>query len=304
MADVAAIETAGLSKTYRGGVEALIGLDLRVERGEVFGFLGPNGAGKSTTIRLLLDLIRPTAGRAALLGRDTRGRSTEARRAVGYLPGDLRLADRLTGREQLESLARLRGSIDPSLRDDLCERFGVVLDRPIRDLSKGNRQKLGLVQAFMHRPELLVLDEPTSGLDPLLQEEFRSLLREAAADGAAVFLSSHTLDEVQHAADRVGIIRTGRLIDVDRVEALRERALRHVTILFAAPTDPGPFAQIAGVRIDAVDGSTLRLAAPETAMDAVVKAAARSRLLDLVSAPADLEEIFLERYREGDGDGR
>ena len=304
MADVAAIETAGLSKTYRGGVEALIGLDLRVERGEVFGFLGPNGAGKSTTIRLLLDLIRPTAGRAALLGRDTRGRSTEARRAVGYLPGDLRLADRLTGREQLESLARLRGSIDPSLRDALCERFGVVLDRPIRDLSKGNRQKLGLVQAFMHRPELLVLDEPTSGLDPLLQEEFRSLLRETAADGAAVFLSSHTLDEVQHAADRVGIIRTGRLIDVDRVEALRERALRHVTILFAAPTDPAPFAQIAGVRIDAVDGSTLRLAAPETAMDAVVKAAARSRLLDLVSAPADLEEIFLERYREGDGDGR
>ena len=291
MADVPAIETAGLSKTYRGGVE-------------VFGFLGPNGAGKSTTIRLLLDLIRPTAGRAALLGLDTRRRSVEARRAIGYLPGDLRLADRLTGREQLDSLARLRGSTDPALRDALCERLGVVLDRPIRDLSKGNRQKLGLVQAFMHRPALLVLDEPTSGLDPLLQEEFRSLLRETAAGGAAVFLSSHTLDEVQHAADRVGIIRSGRLVDVDRVEALRERTLRHVTIRFAEPADAASFAAIEGVRIDAVDGSVLRLAAPESAMDAVVKTAARSPLLDLVSAPADLEEIFLERYREGGRDGR
>ena len=304
MAEAPAIETAGLSKTYRGGVRALVGLDLRVERGEVFGFLGPNGAGKSTTIRLLLDLIRPTSGSAALLGQDTRRRSVEARRRIGYLPGDLRLADRLTGREQLDSLARLRGSTDPALRDALCERLGVVLDRPIRELSKGNRQKLGLVQAFMHRPPLLVLDEPTSGLDPLLQEEFRGLLRETAAGGAAVFLSSHTLDEVQHAADRVGIIRAGRLVDVDRVEALRERALRHVTIRFAGAADPTGFAAIDGVRVDAVDGSTLRLAAPETAMDAVVKAAARSTLLDLVSAPADLEEIFLERYREGEGDGR
>ena len=175
MADAAAIETAGLAKTYGNGVEALVGLDLRVELGEVFGFLGPNGAGKSTTIRLLLDLIRPTAGGAALLGLDIRARSIEARRPVGYLPGDLRLYDRLTGRKQLDSLARLRGGETP-LRDELCERFGVVLDRPIRELSKGNRQKLGIVQAFMHRPELPVLDKPSSGLDPLLQEEFRRLV--------------------------------------------------------------------------------------------------------------------------------
>ena len=172
-------------------MHALVGLDLRVEQGEVFGFLGPNGAGKSTTIRLLLDLIRPTSGRAWLLGLDSRHDGVEMRRRVGYLPGDLRLYDRLTGGEQLDSLARLRGIRDRANRDRLVDRFSVPLDRPIRELSKGNRQKLGIVQAFMHRPELVILDEPTSGLDPLLQEEFRLLLRETAADGRTAFLSSH-----------------------------------------------------------------------------------------------------------------
>jgi beta-exotoxin I transport system ATP-binding protein len=295
VADAPAIETHGLSKTF-GRVHALVGLDLRVERGEVFGYLGPNGAGKSTSIRLLLGLIHATAGRASLLGLDVR-RSVEALRHVGYLPGDLRLADRLTGREQLDSLARLR-RVGTPLRDALCSRLGVVLDRPIRELSKGNRQKLGLVQAFMHRPELLVLDEPTSGLDPLLQEEFRALLRETAADGRTVFLSSHSLDEVQHAADRVGIIRNGRLLDVDSVAALRARALRHVTIVFVGGADAELFAGIEGVRVHERTPTLVRLSAPESAMDAVVKAAARSRVADLVSSPADLEEIFLELYRE------
>jgi beta-exotoxin I transport system ATP-binding protein len=293
---VAAIETFELSKTYNGRIQALSGLELRVEEGEVFGFLGPNGAGKSTSIRLLLGLIHPTEGRAELLGRPT---SVEALRDVGYLPGDLRLRDRLTGREQLDSLARLRGMPTP-LRDALCTRFGAVLDRPIRELSKGNRQKLGLVQAFMHRPRLLVLDEPTSGLDPLLQEEFRTLLRETAADGRTVFLSSHSLDEVQHAADRVGIIRAGHLVDVDSVASLRERALRHVTILFAAEASADAFARIEGVRIHEQSPSLVRLSAPESAMDAVVKAAAQFDVADLVSSPADLEEIFLELYREHD----
>ena len=300
MAEQPALETTGLSKTYAGDVRALSGLDLRLERGEVFGFLGPNGAGKSTTIRLLLDLIRPTAGSARILGLDVRADAREVRRRVGYVPGDLRLSDRLTGDEQLDSLARLRGSVDRPLRDELCRRFGVVLDRPIRELSRGNRQKLGLVQAFMHRPDVLVLDEPTSGLDPLLQEEFRVLLRETADDGRAVFLSSHSLDEVQHVADRVAIIRGGRLVSVDSVDKLRDRALRHMTVRFAGAADPAPFAALAGVQIEAVDGNLLRLSAPEAAMDGVVKAAARSTIVDLVSAPADLEEIFLERYREVD----
>jgi len=299
----AAIETVGLSKTYDGKVRALVDLDLRVERGEVFGYLGPNGAGKSTTIRLLMGLIHPTSGRAALFGVDTRTESLTSRRSVGYLPGDLRLADRLTGHEQLESLARLRGSLDAPLRNELCERLGVELDRPIRQLSKGNRQKLGLVQAFMHRPQLVVLDEPTAGLDPLLQGEVRLLLRETVEEGRAVFLSSHSLDEVQHVADRVGIIRSGRLVDVDAVESLRERSLRHVTITFAEPVDAGPFAALDGVRVTDAENSVLRLSAPETAMDALVKAAARHPVVDLVSQPADLEEIFLELYREVD-DGR
>ncbi len=303
MPETAAIETFGLSKTYGNRVRALVELDLRVEQGEVFGYLGPNGAGKSTTIRLLLGLIRPTEGRAALLGLDTAGEGVASRRRVGYLPGDLRLADRLTGREQLESLARLRGSVDATLRDELCERLGVVLDRPIRQLSKGNRQKLGIVQAFMDRPDLAVLDEPTAGLDPLLQAEVRTLLRETAASGSAVFLSSHSLVEVQHAADRVGIIRSGRLVDVDSVESLRERSLRHVTITFSEPIDPEFLARLDGVHVVRSEGSTLRLSAPESAMDALVKALASHSVRDLVSEPADLEEIFLELYREAD-DGR
>lgn len=298
MADAPAIETVGLSKTYAGGVRALAGLDLRVERGEVFAFLGPNGAGKSTTIRLLLDLIRPTAGRARILGHDCRTESVDTRRHVGYVPGDLRLFDRLTGREQLDSLARLRGSDDAAWRNALTDRFEVVLDRPIRELSRGNRQKLGIVQAFMHRPPVLVLDEPTSGLDPILQREFQTLLQETVARGASVFLSSHSLDEVQHVSDRVGIIRGGKLIDVDSVERLRGRALRHVTIRFAEQVDPAPFAALANVRVVEVEGTVLRVSAPVAAMDAVVKEAARYRLVDLVSAAADLEEIFLDLYRE------
>jgi ABC-2 type transport system ATP-binding protein len=208
----------------------------------------------------------------------------------------------MTAREQLDSLARLRGRVDQRLREELCERFKVVPDRPIRHLSKGNRQKVGLVQAFMHQPELVVLDEPSSGLDPLLQAELRTLLRETAADGRTVFLSSHSLDEVQHIADRVGIIRSGRLVDLDSVDRLRERALRHVTIVFAQPVEPERFVRLDGVRLDQADGSVLRLSAPEPAMDAVVKEAAAHSVVDLVSQPADLEEIFLELYEEPDAD--
>jgi ABC-2 type transport system ATP-binding protein len=178
----------------------------------------------------------------------------------------------------------------------------LVLDRPIRHLSRGNRQKVGIVQAFMHRPDLLVLDEPSTGLDPWLQAELRSLLRETAAEGSTVFLSSHSLDEVQHVADRVGIIRNGRLADVDAVGRLRERALRHVTILFKEPVEADRFASLDGVRVEQSDGNVVRLSAPEPAMDAIVKEAAAHQIVDLVSQPADLEEIFLELY-EGPKNG-
>src|SRR5262245_21115961 len=298
MPSAPAIEAAGLAKTYGSGVQALAGIDLEVERGEVFGFLGPNGAGKSTTIRLLLDLIRPTEGRAAVLGFDTRSDSVEVRRHVGYVPGDLRLYDRLTPKEHLESLARLRGDGDPGLLPALVERFGLPLDRPIRELSRGNRQKVGIVQAFMHRPEVLILDEPTSGLDPLLQGEFRSLVRETAQEGRTVFLSSHTLDEVQQVADRVGIIRAGRLIDVDQVAALRARSIRHVTLVFSEPVDAAAFAELPDVRVQSAEGTEVRLTVRPKAMHGVLELAARRQVVDLLSEPADLEEIFLELYRE------
>ena len=190
------IEASGLSKDYGSG-RGLFGLDLEVRAGEVFGFLGPNGAGKSTTLRLLLDLIKPTAGAARVLGLDTARDSLEIRRRVGFLPGDLALYPKLTGRVVLDYLAELRGGVDRRVRDSLVERFDAELDRPVRELSTGNRQKLGLVQAFMHEPELLILDEPIAGLDPLVQRSFHTLLGEVSVEGRTVLLSSHTLSEVE-----------------------------------------------------------------------------------------------------------
>jgi ABC-2 type transport system ATP-binding protein len=292
-----AIETTRLSKTYGGEVRALVDVDLRVEQGEVFGFLGPNGAGKSTLIRILLDLIRPTAGTASLLGQDSRAAGGTARREVGYLPGDLRLWPRDTGRAQLASLSAMRGGGHEAEIATLAERLGAQLDRPVRDLSKGNRQKIGLIQAFMHRPRLAVLDEPTSGVDPLVQETFRALVRESAAAGRTVFLSSHSLDEVQHVAGRVGIIRGGRLVAVESVETLLARSVRHMRLTFAAAVDAAEFAGLPGVQSAESEGATLRLSVRGSA-DAVVKHAARHEVLDVVSEPADLEEIFLSYYTE------
>jgi ABC-2 type transport system ATP-binding protein len=292
-----AIETSGLSKTYRGGVEALVGLDMRVERGEVFGLLGPNGAGKSTLIRVLLDLIRPTAGRATLLGVDSRaGPAVRAR--IGYVPGDPRLVTRLTGRRQLTSLARMSGGVAGEAMARLVERFEAPVDRPIRDMSRGNRQKIALIQAFAHEPELLLLDEPTSGLDPLAQDEFRRLAREQADAGRTVLLSSHSLDEVQHVADRVGIIRAGRLVAVETVEGLLARSVRHVVVRFAKPTATAEFTSLPSVRDVTADGAVMRMRV-QGRIDALVKMLAHYEVVDLTSTPADLEEIFLAYYREG-----
>lgn len=297
-----AIQTFQLTKSY-GRVRGIEAIDLRVERGEVFGFLGPNGAGKTTTIRTLLDLQRPTSGRATLLGMDSRRDSVAIKRRVGYLTGELALYERLTGREHLAWLARLRGGIDPGALGALTERFGVELDRPIRDLSKGNRQKIGLVQALMHEPDLLMFDEPTSGLDPLVQDEFLRLVQEIAASGRTVFLSSHDLDEVQRVADRVGIVRDGRLVAVESVETLRRRAVRHVEITFARPVDPGAFCRLDGVVDATAHGPVVKLSV-HGRLDAIVKEAARHPVVDLLSQPADLEEIFLAYYRQEPGEER
>ena len=289
------IATSGLSKDYGAG-RGLFGLDLEVEQGEVFGFLGPNGAGKSTTMRLLLDLIKPTSGSARVLGHDTVGQSLEIRRRVGFLPGDLALYPKLTGRAMLDYLAQLRGGVDPRTRDALVERFGADIDRPVRQLSTGNRQKLGLVQAFMHEPELLILDEPIAGLDPLVQQSFHSLLGEVSAQGRTVFLSSHTLSEVERVTQRLAILRQGRLVVVDSLENLRKVAVQRLEIEFAEPVDAAKFRALPGVTEANAEGRTVTVGF-EGSADAVVKAAAAHEVRAIRPREEDLEDIFLHYYR-------
>ena len=247
MNDQIAIRTEGLTKHY-GDVEALVDLDLNVQEGEIFGFLGPNGAGKTTTIRTMLDEIRPTAGTASILGMDSHEMSVEIRNHIGYVPGDLALYPNLTGRDTLTYFANLRGGVDWSYVDGLTERLEADLSKKVGDLSSGNRQKVGLIQAFMNRPKVLVMDEPSSGLDPLMQRAFQTLMREVAADGTTVFLSSHTLSEVQRVADRVGIIRRGKLIALEAVASLRSKAIRTVNLYFDGPVEASVLKPLPGVR--------------------------------------------------------
>lgn len=292
-----AIATRGLSKDYGSG-RGLFDLDLEVRSGEVFGFLGPNGAGKSTTLRLLLGLIRPTAGSARVLGLDMDADSSEIRRRVGFLPGDLALYPKLTGRDMLEYLTALRGGgVNGRYRDSLVERFDADLDRPVHELSTGNRQKLGLIQAFMHQPELLILDEPISGLDPLVQQSFHALLTEVSGRGHTVFLSSHTLSEVERVTHRLAILRRGRLIVVDSVENLRRVATQRLEIEFAAPVAAESFRALPAVTGAVADGRTLTVSF-EGSADAVVKAAAAHEVRAIRPREDDLEEIFLRYYRE------
>ncbi len=289
------IATSGLTKDYGSG-RGLFGLDLEVSRGEVFGFLGPNGAGKSTTMRLLLDLIKPTSGSARVLGLDTVTDSLEIRRRIGFLPGDLAMYPKLTGRAMLDYLGELRGGVDARSRDALVERFGADIDRPIHQLSTGNRQKLGLVQAFMHEPELMILDEPIAGLDPLVQQSFHALLGEVSTQGRTVFLSSHTLSEVERVTQRLAILREGRLVVVDSLENLRKVAVQRLEIEFAEPVDPGEFRALRGVTEVHADGATLTVGF-EGSADAVVKAAAAHEVLAVRPREEDLEDIFLHYYR-------
>jgi ABC-2 type transport system ATP-binding protein len=290
------IQTTSLTKTY-GETRAVVDLDLRVEPARVFGFLGPNGAGKTTTIRMLLALQRPTSGSASILGLDSQRDSIEIHRRIGYLPGELELYPRMTGKQHLDWFAEARGTRNRSYAEQLVERFGVVVDRPARELSTGNRQKIGLVLAFMHKPELLVLDEPTTGLDPLMQNEFEKLARETVAEGRTVFLSSHELDEVQRLADDVGIIRSGHLVATDTVEGLRKNAPTRIEAWFPHHVDESLFAPFPGVSVVASDGAHvgLEVAGP---IGPVLRAIADQDPVDVISRHADLEELFLQFYEE------
>ncbi len=294
------IETRELAKSY-GARRGLDGLDMEVRRGEVFGFLGPNGAGKTTTIRILLDLIRPTSGSATVFGADPTDGGAQLRRRLGYLAGDFVVHGAQSSDELLTHLGHLRGRVPRGRIAELADRLELDLKVRIRSLSKGNRQKVGIIQAFMHEPELLILDEPTSGLDPLLQQTFLELVREAKGGGQTVLMSSHVLSEVQQSADRVGIIRDGRMVAVEAVETLRHRAVRRVWIRFDTPIAPDVFVGLPGVSHVAVDGSVLRCRLAGRA-DPLVKMAARHAVESIVVEEPDLEELFLTYYRAPDSE--
>lgn len=290
------VHTEGLTKFY-GKQRGVVDLDIDVQEGEVFGYLGPNGAGKTTTIRMLLDFIRPTRGTAAVFGLDARKQSREIRQSVGYLSGELALYGNLTGEELLLYARNLRDGVDEGFVQELADRLECNLSQPIHSLSHGNKQKIGLIQAFMHKPNLLILDEPTQGLDPLMQHEFYKLIEEVKAEGRTVFLSSHNLPEVERVCDRVGIIRDGLLVAVEIVDALKARALRRLEVQFAAPVAHASFDGVAGVRDLTMENGVLRCTVVGT-MDAVIKAAARFEVVNVVSHEPSLEEIFLAYYGE------
>jgi ABC-2 type transport system ATP-binding protein len=292
------IEATGLTKLY-GKRRGLSGLDLEVRAGEVYGFLGPNGAGKTTTIRILLDLIRPTSGSARVLGATPREGGVALRRRLGYLAGDFVVDGGQSSRELLTHLGHLRGRVPREAIERLADRLDLDLGVRIRSLSRGNRQKLGLIQAFMHEPELLILDEPTSGLDPILQQTFLDLVAETRAAGQTVFMSSHVLSEVQQAADRVGIIRDGQMVAVEEVGSLRRRAVRRVEVRFDAPVPATALGHIDGVETVVVDGTVLRCRLAGRA-DPLIKALATHSVESLVIEEPDLDELFLTYYR-GDG---
>jgi ABC-2 type transport system ATP-binding protein len=292
----AVIKTERLTKAY-GEHRGITELDLEVAQGEIFGFLGPNGAGKTTTMRVLLDLIRPTSGRAEVFGIETTADPVAIHRRVGYLPGEFDLYDRLTGRETITYFGNLRGGVDKAYVDGLIQRLDLDPSRRFKEYSRGNKQKVGLVVALQHRPDLLILDEPTSGLDPLVQQTFFGLVREAREDGRSIFLSSHIIDEVDRTCDRVAIIREGRLVQVDSIEAIRQLAFHHVELTFDTPVAPAVFDDLPGVSEVEAEGNIVRMRV-NGPIGAVITAAAAHGIVDVVSREPNLEDVFLAQYGE------
>lgn len=294
--NTAVIAIDGLVKDY-GDVRALDGVDLEVREGEIFGFIGPNGAGKSTTIRILLDLLRPTSGTVRVLGEDPRAGGPRLRARLGYLPGELVLEGTATARRLLEHLAQVRGGRGAERIAPLAERFRLELDRPVRTLSKGNKQKVGVVQALMHRPALALLDEPTSGLDPLLQQEFVTLIREERDAGTSVFLSSHVLGEIEGVADRVALVRDGRIAVIDDVAALRAAAGQRLDVTFASDVPLAALSRVfAGVEELRIDGLRAR-GVWRGAPGPLIAALAGLPVVRLELRDRDLEELVIDAYR-------
>ncbi|MDI6843673.1 MAG: ABC transporter ATP-binding protein [Anaerosomatales bacterium] len=294
------IECAGLTKFY-GKTRGVEGLTLQVPQGSVYGFLGPNGAGKTTTIRCLLGILRPTAGEARLLGQRVVLDGARLRARVGYVPGEIHLFEKETGRWHIDYVSRLRKA-PPSAAQELVERLDFDPSRKVKELSKGNKQKLALILGLMHAPEVLILDEPTSGLDPLNQETVFHIIEERVKEGATVFLSSHVLSEVERVCDRVGIIREGRLAAEESVRDLLGKRLRELTVTFAEPVEPGFFEGVAGLtRLEQRGPETFSARVKGDHLDEVVKRLATKRVADLSIQHASLEEVFMEFYRGEDG---
>lgn len=297
MADIV-IRTERLSKTYQAQkqeVHALDNLNLEVQQGEVFGYLGPNGAGKTTTIRLLLDLIRPTQGRATILGMDAQADSVELHRRIGYLPGELNLWRGLTGAQVIDYVARIRGGVDMGYMRELSERLEFDSSVRVKHYSSGNRRKLGLVLALMSRPEVVILDEPTNGLDPLMQQIFNQLMREIREEGRTVFLSSHVLSEVQAICDRVGILRSGQLKAVEHVSDLTRSRFHWVTLYFREPVQAVVVEAVPGVSEVRANGNTLRMQLTGD-FDPLLQAVRGHYIVDIRTEEPTLEEIFLAFY--------
>jgi len=298
MSEETALMTQGLTKSY-GKVRALGGVDLEVQRGEIFGYLGPNGAGKTTTIRCLLDLIRPNGGTVRVLGIDPQANPVAVRTRTGYLPGELQVDPNITVEGTLRYLNALRGNkADWGFVRQLTERLDLDLRPAIKNLSHGNKQKVGVVQALMHRPQLLLLDEPTLGLDPLMQREVLRLITEAKANGATVFFSSHIMSEVEAVAERVAIIRQGVVVEVAEPVSLINRALRRANVRFKQPVDISPLANVPGVTVLSRDDGTSVLLQVEGEMDGLIKALAAFPVSDFETERPSLEEIFLAYYED------
>ncbi|HFE67455.1 MAG TPA: ABC transporter ATP-binding protein [Chloroflexi bacterium] len=294
-----AIETKGLT-VYYGRHRGIVDVDLRVEKEEIFGFLGPNGAGKTTTERVLLDIIRPTAGSARILGLDCQKEGVQARAKVGYLPGELSLYDNMKASQFFRMYRSLQGGgNDAAYWQALAERLDLDTSRKIREYSRGNKQKVGIVTAFMNKPALLILDEPTSGLDPLVQQTVLEMIREAQNEGATVFFSSHNLPEVQAVCDRVGIIREGRLAATERIEDLISRQFKRLRFTFAAPPPADAFTQDGVTEIER-DGQTVLLEIREN-LNEVLATAVNYQITDIETESVSLEEVFLAYYGKGNG---
>jgi ABC-2 type transport system ATP-binding protein len=290
------IKIQGLTKSY-GSVQALFGVDLEVKQGEIFGFLGPNGAGKTTTIRCMLDLIHPQGGTIRVLGLNPQEEPEAIKARVGYLPGELHLDENMTARQVFRYFNRLRGNRSNwDFIQELSDRLKLDLKTPIKNFSHGNKQKVGVVQALMHHPELLLLDEPTGGLDPLMQQEVLRMLTEAQDNGATVFFSSHIISEVQAVTDRVAIIRDGKIVEVAETASLLNRSMRRVRIRFQQPTRADDIFNLPGVELLAQDDGRNVLLQVEGEMDALVKTLAQYPVSDFETQRTSLEEIFLAYY--------